>query len=89
MPTVARKANGEMRFTVNLIEVNEQMKTPRYPTKHKEYIFPKAKGAQVISVLDLKDGFWQVILPKYLRKYFAFSIPEGPFAGHYEFNVVT
>ena len=32
LPTVARKANGDLRFTINLIPVNEQMEMPRNPT---------------------------------------------------------
>ena len=65
------------------------MALPRYPTKNQEYIFGGTKGNKIFTVLDLKDGFWQVVLPKNYRKYFGFSILEGRNAGHYEWNLIV
>ena len=45
----------------------------------------KAKGKKYMSILDLKDGYWQCVLPHHYRKYFAFSVAEGQNKGHYEF----
>ena len=45
-----------------------------YPAKNREEVFTMAKGAKYISILDLKDAFFGVPLPEWLRKFSAFSL---------------
>ena len=61
-PTIARKANGQMRFNINLILVNIFMEVPRYPIPFIEEIYGRAYGKKFLSILDLKDAFWQFVL---------------------------
>ena len=61
-PTIARKADEQMRFTINLISVNIFMEVPRYPIPFIEEVYGRACSKKFISILDLKDAFWQFIL---------------------------
>ena len=84
-PCVATKPNGDYRFTLNLIPVNDQFELSALPCTLIEPVLHKAKGKKYKSILDLKDGYWQCVLPPVWRKYFAFSVIEGNEKGHYEF----
>ena len=54
-----------------------------------EVALRRAMGAKYISILDLKDGFQQVVLKEEYRKYFSFIVPEGKYRGQYQFNSIT
>ena len=85
---IARKANGQMRFTINLIPVNIFMEVPRYSIPFIEEIYERAYSKKYISILKLKDAFWQFVLqPKY-RQFFAFTVASREFRGH-EFNSIV
>lgn len=85
-PQIARKSNGDLRFTLNLIPVNELVVPIQYASTFIEDIHRRGKGKKFKSILDLKDAYWQIILPYAYRWYFAFSITHGPHKGHYEMN---
>ena len=87
-PSIATKSNGKKRFTLNLIQANDQMELPRYPSTNIETILPRAKGKRFKSILDLKDAFWLLVLPHKYRDIFAFSVPKGRMKGHYSYNTV-
>ena len=61
-PIIARKANGQMKFTINLIPMNIFMEVPRYIITFIEEIYGGAYGKKFISILDLKVAFWQFVL---------------------------
>jgi len=39
------------------------------------YILDKLREARYNSTLDLKDGYWQVLLKEDSRQYMAFTVP--------------
>ena len=57
-PTMAKKSNGDPRFAMNLIPVNDQIMLPQYPATFIDEVCGRAVGKGWISILDLKDAYW-------------------------------
>ena len=59
---VVRKPNGKLRVCIDPAHLNEAIQRHHYPTPSIDEITAKLKDAKVFSLLDSKDGFWQVPL---------------------------
>lgn len=58
---VVRKPNN-LRICLDPKYLNVAVKRSKYPMPTIEEILPKVAKANVFTVLDAKDGFWQVKL---------------------------
>lgn len=68
---------GKLRLCLDPRELNKALKRPRYPIPTIEGILPELAKAKVFSVLDAKDGFWQVKLAKESSELTTFATPFG------------
>lgn len=55
-----RKPNGKIRICTNLIAVNEITEKEEYPTPIMNDLIEKVQGSDWFTVIDLKDGYFQV-----------------------------
>ena len=56
------KEPKKLRIWVDSKDLNYAIKRPHYPIPTIDDILPQLSKAKVFSVLDAKDGFWQVKL---------------------------
>ena len=71
------KKPGKLRICIDPRDLNKALKRPRYPVPTIEGILPELAKAKVFSVLDAKDGFWQVRLSEESSDLTTFSTPFG------------
>ena len=71
------KKPGKLRICIDPRDLNKALKRPRYPIPTIEGILPELAKAKVFSVLDAKDGFWQVRLSEESSDLTTFSTPFG------------
>lgn len=65
-------------------DLNKAIKRAHYPLPTIEQILPKLRNAKVFSLLDAKDGFWQVKLSEQSSLLTCFNTPFG----RYRWNVM-
>ena len=73
------KKPGKLRLCLDPKDLNKALKRPNYPMPTIEGILPELAKAQVFSVLDAKDGFWQVKLTEVSSDLTTFATPFGRF----------
>lgn len=71
------KPNGKIRVCLDPKELNSSLKDNFYQIPTVEDLTLKLSGSQFYSVLDLKDGFWQIELEEESKKLCTFSTPIG------------
>lgn len=59
---VVRKPTGKIRVCIDPTNLNKAIKRHHYPSPTIEDVLPKLNKAKIFSLLDAKDGFWQVEL---------------------------
>ncbi|KAG0437575.1 Retrovirus-related Pol polyprotein from transposon opus [Dictyocoela muelleri] len=59
-----RKKSGDLRFTLDLRRVNEIVRLDDFEIPNIQNIIRSLNGKRVFSLIDLKDGFFQVPLSK-------------------------
>ena len=72
-----RKPSGKLRICLDLQDLNRALKQPHYPMPTVEEILPHLSNAKVFSILDAKDGFWQVKLDEESSYLTTFWTPFG------------
>ena len=84
-PVIQKKKDGTERFCIDFRKLNEITVdvSQALPVIHETL---KDLGqAKIFSTNDLKSGYWQISLHPDLRKYTAFSTPDGE---QYQFRVM-
>lgn len=76
---VVRKPTGKLRICIDPTNLNKAIKRQHYPTPQIEDVLPELKNAKVFSLLDAKDGFWQVELDDKSSRLTCFNTPFGRF----------
>ena len=77
---VVSKPKGGVRITVDLTQLNSQVKRPIHPAKTPfDAVNEVAKGAQYFTVCDAAKGYWQVELEEESRPLTTFYTPWGRF----------
>jgi len=71
---IVRKKNERHRFCINFQKVNEMTERNAYPLPHIGATLDKLCGAKYLSILDLKNGYWQVPLAPESRPITAFTV---------------
>ena len=74
---VVRKPSGKLRICLDPHDLNRALKRPHYPMPAVEEILPHLSNEKVFSILDAKDGFWQVKLDEESSYLTTFWTPFG------------
>lgn len=79
---IIEKSNGSLRLCLDPKNLNKYVKKEQYLIPTLDDILPKLNEAKYFTVLDLKEGFYQIELDKESRKLCTFATPFGS----YQFN---
>ena len=71
---LARKKNGGLRFCIEFQNLNAHTKKDSYSLLRMQATLDSLVGARVFSTLDLKSGFWQMMMDEESKLYMAFTI---------------
>lgn len=74
---VVEKKNGKLRLCIDPKDLNNAIKRENFPIPSFDEISEKLTGKKIFSVLDLKEGYWQVQLSEAASKLCTFSTPFG------------
>jgi hypothetical protein len=77
MVAVKKTGTNKIRICLDPKDLNKAIKRPRYSQPTIEEILPQLAKAKVFSVLDAKDGFWQVKLDEESSLLTTFWTPLG------------
>ena len=81
---LVQKKDGSTRFCVDYRKVNEVTRKDAYPIPRIDENLNTLAGATFYSMLDLRNGYWEVEVDPDDQEKMAFCTPEGLF----EFNVM-
>jgi len=76
---IIERPDGSLRLCLDPIELNKVIQRQHHLIPTLDEIMANLSGKTVFTVLDLKDGFYQVPLSKKSRDYCTFSTPFGCF----------
>lgn len=74
---IVEKPNGSLRICLDPRNLNKAIKREHHIIPTAEELISRLEGKQVFSVLDLKDGFWQVPLDEQSADLCTFNTPFG------------
>ena len=72
---IVKKKDGTHRFCIDFRRLNAASEKDAYPLPQVTATLDKLRGAQYLSTLDLKNGYWQVPLTPESRPATAFTVP--------------
>ncbi|XP_053305893.1 uncharacterized protein K02A2.6-like [Spea bombifrons] len=74
---IVAKKDGSLRLCLDPKELNASIKREHYQIPTRNEILGEMAGAQLFTVLDASNGFWQVPLEKGSRRICTFNTPFG------------
>lgn len=74
---VRKPETGKLRICIDPTDLNRAIKRPHYPIPRIEDIVTRLGKAKIFSILDAKDGFWQIPLDEQSSKLTTFNTPFG------------
>ena len=80
----AKKKDGALRFCVDYRGLNDATIRNSYPLPHTDDLFDRLQGAKYFSKIDLRTGFYQILLAEGDREKTAFRTRYG----HFEWTVL-
>ena len=80
----AKKKDGSLRFCVDYRGLNDLTIRNSYPLPHTDDLFDRLQGARYFSKIDLRTGFYQILLSEGDREKTAFRTRYG----HFEWTVL-
>lgn len=75
--TIVEKPGGSLRICLDPLELNKAIQKEHYPIPTSDEIIPNFTGKKWFSVLDLKDGFWDMELTDKSSDLCTFQTPFG------------
>jgi hypothetical protein len=76
---LVKKKNGETRLCLDYRSLNQRTIKDSFPLPRSDDLLTNLQGAKYFSTLDLKSGYWQVLVkPEDIAKT-AFVVPDGLF----------
>ena len=76
---VVEKPNGKLRICLDPRNLNKAVKREHHIIPSSDEIISQLKGNEYFSVLDLKEGFWQIPLDEESSNLCTFNSPFGRF----------
>lgn len=77
-----KKKDGNLKLCVDLRPLNERVLKQKYPFPIIEDCLSRISNKNIFTLLDLKDGFYNIKIHPEYTKFFAFATPDG----QYEYN---
>ena len=77
---IVEKKDGSLRLCLDPRDLNKAIKREHFAIPTCEDILPKLHGRKVFSIIDMKDGFWQVKLDEDSCRLCTFNTPFGRFS---------
>ena len=77
------KRNGDVRIAIDYRALNKKTIPRRYPIPHQDDLIQKVKGSSIFTVLDLKQGYYNIPVRKSDQEKTAFIVPWGKFEWPY------
>ena len=74
---IVEKTNGTLRLCLDPRDLNKVVKREHHMIPTAENIIAKLAGKKVFSVVDMKDGFWQIPLSNKSANLCTFNTPFG------------
>ena len=68
------KKDGGLHFCIDFGKLNAKTKKDSYPLPHIQETLDSLVRARVLSTLDLKSGFWQIMMDEDSKQYTAFTV---------------
>ena len=68
------KKDGGLPFCIDFRKLNAQTKKDSYPLPCIQETLNSLVGARVFLMLDLKSGFWQIMMDEDSKQYTAFTV---------------
>ena len=68
------KKDRDLGFCIEFRKLNAKTKKDSYPLPHIQETLNSLVGARVFSMLDLKSGFWQIMMDEESKQYTAFTV---------------
>ena len=75
--TLVPKKDGEVRFCIDFRKLNSVTKSDAGPIPHVQDILDNLSGASVFSLMDLKQGYWQVKMSEGSKEKTGFCTHRG------------
>lgn len=72
-----KKKNGSLRLCADLWPLNERVLKQKYPFLIIEDCLSRISDKKIFTLLDLKDGFYNIKIHPDYTKFFAFATPDG------------
>lgn len=72
---MVKKGDNTRRFCIDFRRLNAVTEKDAYPLPHVHATLDKLQGAQFLTILDLKSGYWQIPLSKESQLLTAFTVP--------------
>ncbi|KMQ84090.1 reverse ribonuclease integrase, partial [Lasius niger] len=82
---IVKKKDGKHRFCIDFRRVNDVTEKDAYPLPQVTTTLDKLRRARYLTTLDLKNGYWHVLLDAESRPITAFTIPGR---GLFQFTVM-
>ncbi|CAH1233393.1 RTL1 [Branchiostoma lanceolatum] len=73
------KPSGKLRICIDPRDLNVALKRSHYPAPTIDDLTPELRKTKVFSVLDAKNGYWQVVLDEESSLLTTFNTPQGRF----------
>lgn len=74
---IVEKKDGSLRLCLDPRDLNKAIKREHFSIPTCEDILPKLHGRRFFSIIDMKDGFWQVKLDEESCRLCTFNTPFG------------
>ena len=71
---LVRKKDGGLCFCIDFRKLNAKTKKDSYPLPHIQETLNSLVGARVFLMLNLKSGFWQIMMDEESKQYTAFTV---------------
>lgn len=77
---VVEKKDGSLRLCLDPRDLNKAIKREHYRIPTCEDVLAKLSGKSVFTVIDMKDGFWQIKLDESSSRLCTFNTPFGRYS---------
>ena len=71
---LVHKKDGGLCFCIDFRKLNARTKKDSHPLPHIQKTLNSLVGARVFSTLNLKSGFWQIMMDEESKQYTAFTV---------------